>query len=94
MLCNVQRTFCGHGFVGLNHCTKVGLNHCTKVGLNHCTKVGLGLQEAQHMEWVDDVLMFMRKGAGSPRAYQMAAPLLADIATSLQVTPVPSPFSS
>lgn len=38
------------------------------------------------MEWVDDVVMFMRKGAGSLRAYQMAAPLLADIATSLQVT--------
>lgn len=40
------------------------------------------------MEWVDDVQMFMRKGGGSPRAYQMAAPLLADIATSLQVTPL------
>lgn len=43
------------------------------------------------MEWVDDVVMFMRKGGGSPRAYQMAAPLLADIATSLQVTSVLSP---
>lgn len=41
-------------------------------------------QEAQHMEWVDDVQLFMRKGAASPVAYQMAAPLLADIATSLQ----------
>lgn len=37
------------------------------------------------MEWVDDVLLFMRKGASSPQAYQMAAPLLADIATSLKV---------
>ena len=37
------------------------------------------------MEWVDDVQLFMRKGAASPVAYQMAAPLLADIATSLQV---------
>ena len=43
------------------------------------------MQEAQHMEWVDDVQLFMRKGAASPVAYQMAAPLLADIATSLQV---------
>ncbi|KAL0046886.1 hypothetical protein WJX82_000945 [Trebouxia sp. C0006] len=41
-------------------------------------------QEAQHMEWVDDVQLFMRKGAASPVAYNMAAPLLADIATSLQ----------
>lgn len=37
------------------------------------------------MEWVDDVLLFMRKGASSPQAYQMAAPLLADIVTSLKV---------
>ncbi len=46
---------------------------------------GLAVQEAQHMEWVDDVQLFMRKGAASPVAYHMAAPLLADIATSLQV---------
>ena len=58
------------------------------LGTNHRSSGSLGMQEAQHMEWVDDVLMFMRKGAGSPRAYQMAAPLLADIATSLQVTSV------
>lgn len=43
------------------------------------------VQAAQHMEWVDDVQMFMRKGAATPVAYQMAAPLLADIASSLQV---------
>ena len=48
----------------------------------------LGVQEAQHMEWVDDVLLFMRKGGASPQAYQMAAPLLADIATSLKARPV------
>ncbi|KAL0032203.1 hypothetical protein WJX77_010754 [Trebouxia sp. C0004] len=41
-------------------------------------------QEAQQMEWVNDVQLFMRKGAASPVAYHMAAPLLADIATSLQ----------
>ncbi|KAL0021479.1 hypothetical protein WJX79_009021 [Trebouxia sp. C0005] len=41
-------------------------------------------QEAQHMEWVDDVQLFMCKGAASPVAYHMAAPLLADITTSLQ----------
>lgn len=56
-------------------------------GRGDCSNGRLGVQEAQHMEWVDDVQMFMRKGGGSPRAYQMAAPLLADIATSLQVTP-------
>ena len=56
------------------------------LGRRHCSTGRLGMQAAKHMEWVDDVLMFMRKGAGSPRAYQMAAPLLADIATSLQVT--------
>ena len=44
------------------------------------------VQEAQHLEWVDDVQLFMRKGAASPMAYRMAAPLLADIATSLKVT--------
>ena len=38
------------------------------------------------MERVDDVQMFMRKGAASPVAYHMAAPLLADIANSLQVS--------
>lgn len=43
------------------------------------------MQAAQHMEWVDDVQMFMRKGAATPVAYHMAAPLLADIASSLQV---------
>lgn len=37
------------------------------------------------MEWVDDVQLFMCKGAASPVAYHMAAPLLADITTSLQV---------
>lgn len=46
---------------------------------------GTVVQEAQHMEWVDDVQLFMRKGAASPVAYHMAAPLLADIATCLQV---------
>ncbi len=46
---------------------------------------GIAVQEAQHMEWVNDVQLFMRKGAASPVAYNMAAPLLADIATSLQV---------
>lgn len=37
------------------------------------------------MEWVDDVQLFMRKGGGSPQAYQIATPLLADIAASLKV---------
>lgn len=67
-------------------CSNV-LGHGSLGTIHHRTG-SLGMQEAKHMEWVDDVLMFMRKGAGSPRAYQMAAPLLADIATSLRVTPV------
>lgn len=54
-------------------------------GMNSCSSGSLGVQEAQHLEWVDDVLLFMRKGPSSPRAYQMAAPLLADIAASLKV---------
>ena len=44
------------------------------------------VQEAAHLEWVDDVQLFMRKGAASPVAYHMAAPLLADIANTLQVS--------
>ena len=43
------------------------------------------LQEALHMEWVEDVQLFVRKGAAQPAAYHMAAPLLADILQSLQV---------
>lgn len=50
-----------------------------------CCQADGEVQEAEHMEWVDDVQMFMRKGAASPVAYRMAAPLLADIATSLKV---------
>ncbi|KAL3161888.1 hypothetical protein ABBQ38_008976 [Trebouxia sp. C0009 RCD-2024] len=49
------------------------------------------------MEWVDDVLLFMRKGASSPQAYQMAAPLLADIVTSLKAAasrPLESSFEA
>ena len=37
------------------------------------------------MEWVEDVQLFVCKGAAQPAAYQMAAPLLADILQSLQV---------
>lgn len=37
------------------------------------------------MEWVEDVQLFVRKGAASPLAYRMAAPLLADILQTLQV---------
>lgn len=53
-------------------------------GINHQACSLFSPQEAAHMEWVDDVQMFMRKGAASPVAYHMAAPLLADIANSLQ----------
>lgn len=37
------------------------------------------------MEWVEDVQLFVRKGAANPSAYRMAAPLLADILQSLKV---------
>lgn len=37
------------------------------------------------MEWVEDVQLFVRKGAANPSAYRMAAPLLADILHSLKV---------
>ena len=37
------------------------------------------------MEWVEDVQLFVRKGAANPAAYRMAAPLLADILQSLKV---------
>ena len=43
------------------------------------------MQEMAHMEWVQDVELFVKKGYAVPEAYCMAQSLLGDILTAFQV---------
>ena len=51
----------------------------------------MAMQEIEHLEWVSDVELFVKKGYAVPEAYCMAQPLLQDLTSAFQVSPPPPP---